>query len=128
MGKTLAMVFGWIFVVVGVLGFFSNPIVGSAPGAIFAADTIHNLVHLVSGIVFLWVAYGAPMKAGAVMKIFGVVYLLVALLGFLTISGTGSLLGIMLTNAADNWLHLVLGIVILGAGLKAGKPMTAQSM
>jgi hypothetical protein len=123
MAKTFAMIFGYVFVLVGILGFFSNQIVGRAPGALFAADTVHNLVHLVSGIIFLWVAYSAPMKAGAVMKIFGVVYLLVALLGFLTISGTGSLLGIMLTNTADNWLHVVLGIVILGAGLKAGKSM-----
>ena len=124
MAKTLAMVFGYVFVLVGILGFFSNPIVGS--NGYFLADTVHNLVHLVSGLVFLWVAYGAPMKAGAVLKIFGVVYLLVALLGFMQ-SGD-SLLGLLMSNMHDTWLHVVLGIVILAAGLKAGKPMMNQAM
>jgi uncharacterized protein DUF4383 len=117
MGKTLAMVFGYVFVIVGILGFFSNPIVGSE--GFFLTDTVHNIIHLVSGIVFLWVAYGAPMKAGAVMKIFGVVYLLIAILGFF--QGEGELLGFIASNMNDVWLHLVLGIVILGAGLTAGK-------
>ncbi|MDB5254198.1 MAG: TonB-dependent siderophore receptor [Parcubacteria group bacterium] len=115
MGKTLAMVLGYVFVILGVLGFISNPLVGST--GYFLADTVHNLIHLVSGIVFLWVAYGAPMKSGAVLKIFGVVYLLIAILGFFQAGDV--LLGFISSNMHDTWLHLVLGVVLLVGGLKA---------
>jgi len=54
-----------------------------------------------------------------VFKIFGIVYLLVAILGFF--SGSGSVLGFLDVNSADNWLHVVLGIVVLGAGFMSAK-------
>jgi hypothetical protein len=115
MAKKFAMIFGWIFVVLGVLGFFGNPIVGEGPGAIFMADTAHNIVHLVSGIIFLWVAYGAAEKSVTVLKVFGVIYLLVAIIGFF--SSTGSILGLIMSNGADNWLHLVLGVLFFWGGM-----------
>ena len=125
MAKTLALVFGYGFLFMGILGFFSNPLVGST--GLFLTDLNHNIVHLLSGTIFLWVGYGAVSKAGMVMKIFGVVYLLVALLGFMQ-SGN-SLLGIMSSNMADTWLNVVLGIVILLAGVRASKsPMVTQTM
>ncbi|MDB5266811.1 MAG: TonB-dependent siderophore receptor [Parcubacteria group bacterium] len=124
MGKTSASVFGWVLVVVGVLGFIPNPIVGS--GGIFVTDLLHNLVHIISGAIFLWAAYSAPMKAGAVMKTFGVIYLLLAVLGFF--SSGDMLLGLISSNMADTYLHLVLGIVFVLAGVKAGKAMAPQPM
>lgn len=112
---------GWIFVVVGVLGFFSNPIVGE--GAIFHTDLNHNLVHLISGALLLWVAYAAPGRASMVLKVLGVVYLLVLLAGFFMAGDTGSLLGFMEINDMDNWLHLVLAAVLLWGGFKGGRGM-----
>jgi hypothetical protein len=114
MAKTFAMVFGWIFIVLGVLGFFQNPLISSASGAWFVADTAHNLVHLISGIIFLWVAYSAAHKAAMTLKVFGVIYLLVALIGFFTSSG--SILGLFMVNGADNWLHLVFAVFFLWGG------------
>ncbi|MDB5194728.1 MAG: hypothetical protein JWN50_742 [Parcubacteria group bacterium] len=119
MAKTWAMVFGWIFVLVGLLGFISNPIVGAT--GYFHADTMHNIIHIILGAILLWAAYGMPAKAAAAMKWIGIIYLILAILGFVLVSGTGTLLGIAEINGADNWLHLVLGIVVLWAGLKAGK-------
>ena len=115
MAKKFATVFGWIFVILGVLGFFGNPLVGGAPGAWFMADTAHSLVHLISGIIFLWVAYGAAEKSAGLLKVFGVIYLLVAIIGFF--SSTGSVLGLLAVNGADNWLHLVFGILFLWGGM-----------
>ncbi|MBX4195752.1 DUF4383 domain-containing protein [Candidatus Parcubacteria bacterium] len=114
MAKKFALVFGWIFVVFGVLGFFSNPIISGAPGAIFMADTAHNIVHLISGVIFLWVAYGAVHKSAMVLKVFGVVYLLMAVVGFF--SGD-SVLGLITVNGADNWLNLVLAALFLWGGM-----------
>jgi hypothetical protein len=121
MAKKLTLVFGVVFLLVGVLGFIPNPIVG-ADGAWFHADTVHNLVHLISGAIFLYVAVKSPGASAMTLKVFGAVYLLVAILGFVTIgSGEGQLLGLIGINGADNWLHLVLGLVIFGAGFSGGK-------
>lgn len=115
MAKKFVTVFGWVFVILGVLGFFGNPLVGSAPGVWFMADTAMNLVHLISGIIFLWVAYGSPEKSAGLLKVFGVIYLLVAIFGFF--SSTGSVLGLFGINGADNWLHLILGLLFLWGGM-----------
>jgi glucose uptake protein GlcU len=53
---------------------------------------------------------------------FGVVYLLVTALGFVAPALTASLLAI---NPADNFLHLVLGIVLAGVGF--GVPSKAMA-
>jgi hypothetical protein len=122
MAKKFAMVFGWIFVVLGVLGFFDNPIVGF--NALFHADMAHNVVHLLSGAVLLWAAYGAPAKSAMVLKIFAIVYLLVALVGFFTDSG--SVLGLFEVNGADNWLHLALAILFFWGSMSRGSSMGQQ--
>lgn len=109
MAKKFAMIFGWIFVVVGVLGFVPNPLVGE--GAFFHADTAHNVFHLVSGAALLYVAYKATHKAATALRVLGVIYLVLAVLGFFTDSS--SLLGVVEINDADNWLHLALGVLLL---------------
>ncbi len=121
MAKKFAMIFGWVFVVIGILGFISNPIVGGAAAAIFRADTAANVIHLISGLIFLWVAYGMAERAGMVLKVVGVVYLLVAIFGFF---GSGSVLGLLATNTAANWLHFILGILFLWGGMSKGGQMT----
>lgn len=123
MAKTLAMVFGVVFVIVGVLGFIDNPIVGMA--GLFQTNTLHDLVHLLIGVVLVIVAMSAPAKSSMWLKIFGVIYLLLAVLGFLTIPMGGMLLGLVTTNMADHWLHVVLGVVLLIAGFAtSNKTMT----
>ncbi len=53
--KTAAIVIGVIFLAVGILGFFPNPLV--SPTGLFAVNTVHNLIHIVSGLV----PWPAPM-------------------------------------------------------------------
>lgn len=122
MAKKIGLTLGIIFVVVGLLGFISNPIVGDS--GYFHTNTAHNIVHLASGILFILLA-GSGALSG-VLKLFGVVYLLVAVLGFM--SESGMVLGLVEVNSADNWLHVVLGVVILAAGFKAGKSQGMSQM
>jgi hypothetical protein len=126
--RTAALAFGIIFIVVGLLGFIDNPIVGSSEKAIFHADTVHNMVHIISGLLFVLVAMAAPASASTVMIIFGVVYLLIGILGITSVGedGMAKLLGFLHVNAADNYLHIALGIVIALAGLiTRRRPITA---
>lgn len=118
MAKKLAIVFGVVFVLVGVLGFVSNPIVGAT--GIFVTDMLHNIVHLLVGVILLAVAFASAKSSGLWLKIFGVIYLLLAVLGFVMAPSGGMVLG-MMTNTADHWLHVVLGIVLLAAGFWGGK-------
>ncbi|MDB5245195.1 MAG: TonB-dependent siderophore receptor [Parcubacteria group bacterium] len=125
MAKKLAVLFGIVFVLVGVLGFIPNPLVGSA--GLFQTDVLHNIVHLLIGVVLLIVAMSAPEKSSLWLKVFGVIYLLLAVLGFILIPGGGPLLGLVQMNTADHWLHVVLGVVLLIGGVVSNKPAMAVS-
>lgn len=112
MAKKLALTFGLIFVVVGIIGLLGGfGIVGQT--GLFETDSVHDWVHIVSGIIFLIVGLAAPVRATVTMIAFGIIYILVAILGFF---GNDPVLGFINVNNADNWLHLILGLVILWAG------------
>lgn len=110
MTKNLLYVLGAVFVVLGILGFFNNPVLG-----LFEVNAAHNLVHLVSGILAFVFASKGESEARTFSLILGVVYLLITVLGF--IQGSGNLLGVVTINTAGNFLHLVLAVVFLGIGL-----------
>jgi hypothetical protein len=128
MAKTLAIVFGIVFVLVGILGWVPNPLVGQ--GAIFETNMVHDIVHLVFGLILLAIAFAASKQSALWLKILGVVYLLIAVLGLVLVPDGGDLLGLVTTNMADHLLHVVLGIVLLVAGFvakDAKAPMAAAS-
>jgi hypothetical protein len=123
--KTAALVIGIIFIAVGLLGFIDNPIVYDSETAIFHADTVHNSVHIVSGVLFLLFAFSSAAKG--FMIFFGIVYLLIGILGLASFgtSGMGKVLGFLHVNGNDNLLHVALGVVILLAGLISKRTVVA---
>lgn len=119
MAKKLAVVFGIIFVIVGILGFIPNSIVSNSPDALFRVDVLHNIVHLLVGIVLL-IAAKSQSASMMWLKVWGIVYLVLFIDGLVQVHMTGDkLLGIVTANPADSYLHLVLGIVLLAAGFMA---------
>jgi hypothetical protein len=122
--KNAAILFGVVFLLVGVLGYVPNPIVG--PDAIFATNSLHNVIHLISGIALLAGAY-TSLGSSMMLKIVGAVYGLVAICGFFMVMD-GMMMGVMI-NEADKWLHVALAVVILAAGfmLTDDKPATATA-
>ena len=119
--KTAGIVIGAVFVVVGIVGFVPNPLV--SPTGLFAVNTAHNLVHLLSGAAILACALSGVATALS-LQIFGVVYAVVAIFGFF--SHGDVVLGLIRTNHADHWLHALLAVVILAAGfLLPGERRTA---
>jgi len=126
--KTASLIIGIAFIVVGLLGFISNPIVGDPDKAIFHTDTLHNIVHIVSGVLFLFVALAMPVSAPVFLKVFGIIYFLLGVLGLIIFgtAGMGKLLGFLHVNGADNFLHIGLGIIIFLAGtLRPKAPVIA---
>jgi len=65
--KTAAILLGLVFIAVGLLGYIDNPIVGASDKAMFHTDTVHNIVHIVSGVLFLLFALAAPGSVGGFM-------------------------------------------------------------
>lgn len=119
MSKTLSIILGIVFVLVAILGFVDTGLVGSE--GTFTTNPLHDIIHLVVGLIFLGVGIWNPAKAGATMKAIGVIYIILAILGWV------GALSFLMVNSADNWLHLVLGVVIavLGWTAKDGSAPTA---
>ena len=109
--KNAAILFGVVFLIVGVLGYVPNPIVG--PTGLFLTNPLHNIIHLVSGIALLAGAY-TSLGSSMMLKIVGVVYGLVAVCGFFMVMDN-MMLGVAI-NEADKWLHVALAGTILAAG------------
>jgi hypothetical protein len=130
--QTLAMLVAVTFVLVGVLGFIPGitthygdmSFAGDDSGAkllgIFQVSILHNLVHLLFGVVG-W--YLAKTWSGARTYLLGggVVYLALWILGILN---GGDWIP---ANSADNWLHLVLGVGLLGLGLVSTRAKVTAS-
>src|SRR6185503_12011203 len=116
--KTAAVLIGLIFIAVGLLGYVDNPIVGESDKAMFHADSVHNIVHIVSGALFLLIALAAPASAGGFMKLFGIIYLAIGIIGMVQIGSQDmmKLFGFLMVNKLDNYLHIGLGVVIFLAG------------
>jgi hypothetical protein len=115
--RNAAIIIGLIFIAVGILGFVDNPIIGESDKAIFHADTFHNGVHIGSGVLFLLVALAAPLSAGIVLKLFGLVYLVLGVIGLVKYGDQmGTLFGVLHVNPNDNYLHIGLGLLIFLAG------------
>ncbi len=110
--QKLAKVFGIVFILIGVLGFVPGVTTNGHLLGVFEVDTLHNVIHLLTGIV-AWLAASSSSNSKLFFKVFGVVYLLVTALGFLM---GGDILGLFMVNMADNVLHLVIAVVALWAG------------
>jgi hypothetical protein len=82
---------------------------------LFDINGWHNVVHLLSGIVGLAMA-GTAAKARVFSIAYGIVYVVVTVLGFAVGDG-GLLLSLIPINTADNVLHLAIAVTGIGVGL-----------
>jgi Domain of unknown function (DUF4383) len=116
MAKTICKVLGVVFILVGLIGFVSPGFLGTH------LSTTHNLVHLISGAVALYFGFAATLSAARLFCIvFGVVYGLLGICGFLLGSGPDRMfealasLGLHL-GTMDHVVHILLGLVFLVGG------------
>jgi hypothetical protein len=110
--QVFALVIGVIYLVVGIVGlFFADGFTGGGADdklVVFRLNHLHNIVHLVLGVV--WIGASRTLAAAKTANAaLGAVLLLVALLGFTGIDLAHTLLNIVSSTDADNFLHLVTG-------------------
>jgi hypothetical protein len=125
MAKTFAMVLGIVLLLVGILGYVLNPTGGHLLG-IFAVNGAHNAIHVLSGIA--GIAAALMGWARLYCQAFGVIYLLVGVLGLVATDTSGMLLGLIHNNMADNVLHLAIGGASTFAGFAADKAPARAAM
>ena len=124
--QSLAALVGVVFLLVGVLGFVPGitthygdlSFAGHGSGAkllgIFQVSILHNIVHLLFGVIGLVLAKTAD-GARTFLLGGGVVYLVLWIIGLV---GAADWIP---ANTADNWLHFVLGVGMIGLGLVASR-------
>lgn len=122
--RAFALVFGAIYVVVGVLGFIGPLVTGTGQESfivteggklldVFWVNWFHNLVHLVTGVVGLVAAARTP-SARMYSGVVGIIYAALFVVGLFTVDR--AFLGILPLNWADNILHLLSAVVALVVG------------
>lgn len=112
--RNLAKIFGYTFLVIGILGFIPGITADGHLFGLFQVDGAHNVIHLLSGAIALYAGYTSTRLSRLYFQVFGVVYAIIALLGFFY--GDRELLGFVAHNRADIWLHIFIAIVALYAG------------
>jgi hypothetical protein len=114
--RIVALVLGIVFLVIGLAGFFvsSSMSVGNLLG--FDVDLVHNLVHLITGIVALAAVFTGWSRR--FNQIFGIIYIIVGLAGLIYpgLYFNSMLLGMMHVNAVDHGFHLIVGIIAAAVG------------
>jgi hypothetical protein len=135
--RLAAMVVAAVFLLVGLLGFIPGAttdydgmtFAGHESTAmllgVFHVSILHNIVHLLFGIIGLVLARTA---AGARSFLIGggAVYLVLWLYGL--VIDQDSAANFVPVNGADNWLHLALGVGMAGLGLALrGAPATRRA-
>jgi ABC-type transport system involved in multi-copper enzyme maturation permease subunit len=123
LAQTLALLFGIAFLGAGILGFipgittnvgdmkFAGNDSPSELLGIFQVSILHNIVHLLFGIA--GIALSRTWESARTYLLgSGVIYLVLFAYGLLV--GSGNDANFVPINNADDWLHLGLGVALLG--------------
>ena len=125
-----ALITGVVFLLVGILGFIPGitqdydqmGFAGHESEAkllgIFQVSILHNIVHLAFGIAGILMSR-TPELARTFLIGGGAIYLVLWIYGMLVGPESGA--NFVPMNTADDWLHFVLGIGMIGAGYALGR-------
>ncbi len=116
MAKTIATILGIVFILVGLVGFAAPTLMGAH------FSTAHNVIHLVSGAAALYFGLAGSLSAAKMFCIiFGAVYLLLGVVGFLIGTGADRMLALMPGTlefgTMDHIIHVLMGGIFLIGGL-----------
>ena len=113
--QRIAQIFGWIFVLVGLVGMvYSYTMEEGLMLGLFPVNVVHNLAHILLGV---WGITASRTFAGArtFALVGGAAYLLLAIVGYVE-PNPGDMLPL---GGNDVWLHAALAVILLLVGLTA---------
>ena len=125
-----AFAVGAVFLLVGILGFvpgitsnfdqltFAGHRSEAALLGLFNVSVLHNLVHLLFGVAGVALARTFD-GARSYLVGGGIIYLLLFIYGLVIDHDSST--NFVPVNDADNWLHLILAIAMIGLGLSLGR-------
>lgn len=98
MAKTICKILGVVFLLVGLIGFAKPDLMGTH------LSVVHNIVHIASGAIALYLGFAGTLSAARLFCIvFGLVYLLLAILGFALGSSAASTIPGMTHSDPNLW-------------------------
>jgi hypothetical protein len=129
LNQLLATVFGAVYILVGILGFFvgSEGFAATEGGkilGIFEVNPLHNIAHLAIGALLLGAGRASHVAARSANLAVGAAYLALGVLGLFILNSEANILAI---NSADNGLHFASALVLLGVSLVADKPVAVRA-
>jgi hypothetical protein len=117
---------GIVLVAAGLLGFLNTSIAGDGANAFLAVDSVHNIVHILTGLVALGIAFGlkGEQQVNAVIG-FGVLYVII----FVAVLVSPNLFGLfkVSANAPIHVIHAAVAVVSLAVGYMARGSSTAMA-
>jgi hypothetical protein len=114
MVRKLGYLFGFAFLLGGALGFVPGVTQDGMYFGIFKVNAPHNILHIVSGAMFLLASFVGQRAARLWFQIFGAFYGAVAATGFVV--GDGMICGVISNNLNDAWGHTGLALAMLLIG------------
>jgi Domain of unknown function (DUF4383) len=110
LARTVAAVFGAVYLLVGIVGFvLETPLLG-----LFEVNALHNIVHILLGAILLYGAMSTPVAIQATRGV-GIVLIVLGILGFFSPDG----FGLVPLGGNDIWLHLASGAILAVTGFMA---------
>ena len=128
--RLLATIFGIVYLLVGIAGFFVTSGVGffdTSGGlllGLFEVNIFHNVAHILIGAALLIAGLVSVRASKTVNTVIGAAYLLLGIVGLFVV---GSAFNILAINGADNVLHFGSAALLLAVGLGAERDTTATT-
>ncbi|MCW2972031.1 MAG: hypothetical protein JWN72_304 [Thermoleophilia bacterium] len=111
-----ARIFGVVLTLVAILGFIVNSDQDTTESLLgFDVNLTHNFVHLATGVLGLLAGFTALISARIYAIVFGVVYTALGIWGLVHGDGFDPFGIFGEIDMADNFLHLAIGLVGIGA-------------
>jgi hypothetical protein len=126
MVRSFGFLFGFAFLIGGVLGFVPGVVKDGMYFGMFMVNTLHNILHIVSGTMFLVASVIGERSARLWFLAFGVFYGAIAAMGFVV--GDGMICGLISNNLYDAWGHagLALAMLLIGFATSTKQVAVAQ--
>jgi hypothetical protein len=127
--RLVAVIFGAVYIVVGILGFAVTGGVsflatqGGLLLGLFMVNPLHNVAHLLIGAALLIFGLVSVKAAKITNTVIGGAYLLLGIVGFFLV---GTAANILALNTFDHFLHLASAILLLALGLGAERTTSTR--